>query len=81
MTAKQLAEIIDEEFKLHTTAEIVRAFREQDKLTLLIESLVYMSKGNRIAIIDALSGVYVAETYLERPELIDKDIIEDMRGS
>lgn len=81
MTPQQVARVIEENFKYLTTAEVVASYRIADRLPRLVESLQYMTKGNREAIIDCLHGVVpISKQTIEREELVDKDIIESFKG-
>ena len=81
MTPQQIAMVIEDSFKLLTTAEVVASYRISGQLPRLVDALQYMSKGNREALIDCLHGVVpTPKQTIEREELVDRDIIESFKG-
>lgn len=76
--AEKLAQGIEQECKLITTAAIVRTFRERDILPWLVQALPYLSLGNRLAFTSVLEGVVIIPRQeMEREELADKDILDE----
>lgn len=59
MNPEKVAEIvlsIESDMKISTTGAVVQSFRKRNNLDSLKVAIPYLSKGNRIAISEALSG-------------------------
>lgn len=77
---KQKAKEFEEELKLLTVGNFIKKIKEKGDLISLIESLQYMHKGNREAIIDGLAGATPKVHLIEQEELVDADIVEYIKG-
>lgn len=76
-----IAQTIEDEMKLMTTPQKLKELRKFYSDEVILLSLYDCSRGNREAIGSLLAKEFTGATeYLERPELVDADIIESMIG-
>jgi hypothetical protein len=76
---KELANKIENEYKLLTTAQKLRKLRKHNTDAYILQVLEYCSIGVRSSISSLINREYCgSDVVIERPELVDKDIIEEM---
>lgn len=75
-----LQHLVDHEYKLLTTAQKLHALRKRFTDAYIRENLDGCLRGNREALLMLLNKHHTEGSYIEREELVDKDIIESMRG-
>lgn len=63
-----------------TTHQMYAYFESNNQLKHLIYAFPLLVKGHVLAFETLLSKAVVKQAYLERPELFDRDIIEDMKS-
>ena len=74
-----IAYTIENEMKLLTTSQKVYNLRKSYSDESILLSLCDCSRGNREAIGSLINKEYCgSDVVIERPELVDKDIIEEM---
>ena len=82
-TNEKISEILDF-IKLNesimTTHQLFNHFEKKDQLKVLVYAFPFMVKGHVLAFETLLSKEVVKQAYIERPENINKDIIESMSG-
>jgi hypothetical protein len=61
-----------------TTHQLYAYFEKNNLLKQLVYAFPFMVKGHVLAFETLLSKAVVTQAYMERPENIDKDIIESM---
>lgn len=71
--------LIDDMAKTMTTAQIYNKLRHN--VENLTNELMICSVGNRLSIMDLMSKAYKERYELERNEVSDKDIIEELQGA
>lgn len=64
-----------------TTQQMFHYFEQNDLLKQLVYAFPYMLKGYVLAFETLLSKAVVKQAYIERPELVDRDVIESMLGN
>jgi len=76
----QILEFMDEHKSTKTTQQMFRHFDKNDLLDSLVYAFPFMHTGNILAFESLMSKDVVFNRHTDRPELMDKDIIEDMLG-
>jgi hypothetical protein len=64
-----------------TTHQLFRYFEVNDQIKHLIYAFPFMVKGHVLAFEMLISKTVVEQTSIDRPELLDADIIESMQRS
>ena len=78
---KELANKIENEYKLLTTQQKLYTLRKSFSDSYILEALEYCSIGIRSSLTSLMNKHYCGSgAVIEREELVDKDIIESMRG-
>lgn len=77
-TILTILEYMNDNKSTKTTYQMFNYFKKNNLLKHLIYAFPFMLKGNVMAFETLLSKKVVEQAYIERPELIDKDIIEYM---
>jgi len=77
-TILTILEYMNDNKSTKTTHQMFNYFKKNNLLKHLVYAFPFMLKGNVMAFETLLSKKVVEQAYFERPELIDKDIIEYM---
>lgn len=70
---------IEDNKSIKTTAQIFNHFKTLGITKELVYSFPYLSKGNIKSFETLLSRRYIESVILDRPENLDKDILESLR--
>ena len=70
--------LIDSLSRTMTTAQVYRFFNGD--ISLLVAHMEVCSVGNRLALLDLISNKYKEQFNLERPEIENQDVINELRG-
>jgi len=79
--AEAIVAYLEYELNTRTMGEFMQMVRKDDLQKILELAMPYFAKGNQLALLDVIGkkAIPVREE-LERPEMVDKDIIEEFQG-
>jgi hypothetical protein len=79
--AESLVAYLENELNTRTMGEFMQMIRKDDLVRVLELAMPYFAKGNQLALLDVLGNKAIpVREELERQEMVDLDIIQEMQG-